>query len=50
MDALCQQARRGSKPVEPEKTELKTEQKDMAPIQLNDSLKKLTYKVLWDFQ
>ena len=28
-------------PVEPEKTELKTEQKDVAPIQLNDSLKKI---------
>ena len=27
--------------VEPEKTELKTEQKDVAPIQLNDSLKKI---------
>ena len=27
--------------VEPKKTELKTEQKDMAPIQLNDSLKKI---------
>ena len=28
-------------PVEPEKTELKTEQRDLAPIQLNDSLKKI---------
>ena len=28
-------------PVEPEKTELKTEQKDVPPIQLNDSLKKI---------
>ncbi len=28
-------------PVEPEKTELKTEQRDVAPIQLNDSLKKI---------
>ena len=28
-------------PVEPEKTELKTEQREVAPIQLNDSLKKI---------